>query len=386
MGIDRVGGVRNSGSMTSQFDPVWRSLENAVASGRAPGMVAGVRYKGTTEIFATGVLGVGSSEAMTEETPFRIASLSKLVLGALAASMMSDGVFGLEDPVDNWLPELAAPRVLVRPDGPLAETVAAEGPITIDHLLTLTHGLGVIFEETPLSTAMFEAGVAASAVPMQLTADQFLSVLGTIPLAHQPGERFMYNLGCDILSALLPRIAGTSLLDLLRSRIFEPAGMTGTSFSSPGLPTEYVGGPNGLEVYEPIEGIFEKDPPFQSLAGGLVSTVPDYLRFLSALADGRLIPGVLRTAMTSDQLTPGQREGAELLLAPGTSWGWETGVVTSGTKPGASTGSYGWNGGTGTSAFVDPSHELLGAVFTQRLMAGPQDNFDYFMEPLATAI
>src|SRR5476651_1437735 len=189
--------------MTSQFDPVWRSLEDAVASGRAPGMVAGVRYKGETEIFATGVLAVGSSEPMTDDTPFRIASLSKVVLGALAASMLSDGVFGLEDPVDNWLPELASPRVLVRPDGPLDETVAAARPITIHHLLTLTHGLGLIFEQTPLSTAMVEAGVAASAIPIQLTADEFLGALSRLPLAYHPGERWMYNLGCDILSVLL---------------------------------------------------------------------------------------------------------------------------------------------------------------------------------------
>jgi CubicO group peptidase (beta-lactamase class C family) len=80
--------------MTSQFESVWRSLEEAVVAGHAPGMVAGVRHNGTTEIFATGVLAVGSSEAMTEETPFRIASLSKLLLGVLAASLLSDGVFG----------------------------------------------------------------------------------------------------------------------------------------------------------------------------------------------------------------------------------------------------------------------------------------------------
>jgi CubicO group peptidase (beta-lactamase class C family) len=372
--------------MTSQFDPVWRSLEDTVGGGRMPGVVAGVRHKGETEIFATGVLAVGSSEPMTESTPFRIASLSKLVLGALAASMMSDGVFGLEDPVDNWLPELAAPRVLVRPDGPLDETVPAERPITIRHLLTLTHGLGVIFEETPLSGAISAAGVAPSPVPLQLTPDEFLAALATIPLAHQPGERWMYNMGCDILSALLPRITGTSLLDLLQSRIFERAGMTGTSFSSTGLPTEYLGTPDGIEEFEPMRGIFEKDPLFPSMAGGLVSTVPDYLRFLGALADGRLIPNDLRAAMTSNQLTPAQREGTELLLGPNASWGWETGVVTSGTRPGASIGSYGWTGGTGTTAFVDPSNDLLGAAFTQRLMAGPQDNFDYFMEPLATAI
>jgi CubicO group peptidase (beta-lactamase class C family) len=349
-------------------------------------MVGGVRYRGDTEVFATGVLAVGSSESMTENTRFRIASLSKLMLGALAASMMADGVFGLEDPIDNWIPELSSPRVLVRPDAALTETVAADRPITIRHLLTLTHGLGVIFEETPLSTAMVEAGVAASAVPPQLTADEFLAAVGALPLLHQPGERWMYNLGCDILSAMLPRITGAPLLDLLKARIFEPAKMTDTGFTGYGLPTEYLGTPTGIEEFAPMVGVFEKEPPFASLAGGLVSTVPDYLRFLGALAGGRLIPDDLRATMTSDQLTASQREGTELFLGPSASWGWETGIVTAGTRPGASVGSYGWTGGSGTSAFVDPTHDLIGAIFTQRMMAGPQDNFDYFMDPLATAI
>jgi CubicO group peptidase (beta-lactamase class C family) len=372
--------------MTTRFAPVWGSIEATVAAGRAPGIVAGLRQGSEVEVFATGVLAFGSSEPMNADTPFRIASLSKILLGALSASLLADGVFGLEDPVDTWIPELASPRVLARPDGPLDETVPAERAITVHHLLTLTHGLGVIFEETPLSTAMLEAGVAASAIPPQISADEYLAALGRLPLAHQPGERWMYNMGCDILSALLPRITGQPMHELLQERIFGPAGMTATGFSGQHLPTEYMGTPNGIIEYEDIKDVFEREPPFETLAGGLVSTVPDYLRFLTALADGRLIPENLRAAMTSDQLIPSQHEGAELILAPGTSWGWSVGVVTEGKKPGASVGSYGWTGGTGTSAFVDPSHDLVGVVFSQRMMAGPQDNFDYFMEPLAEIV
>jgi CubicO group peptidase (beta-lactamase class C family) len=369
-----------------EFARVWRSLEDTVESGRMPGLVAGLRHGGDTEVFASGVLSVGSTEKMTPNTRFRIASLSKIVLGALCASMMSDGLFELEDPIDTWAPELASPRVLVRPDAPLDETVAAQRPITINHLLTLTHGLGVIFEETPIATAMQTAGVAASAVPPQLSADEFLARLGALPLVHQPGERWMYNLGCDILSAILPRIASEPLIDLLTARIFEPAGMTSTSFSGQNLPTEYIGTENGIEAYEPVVGIFERQPPLETLAGGLVSTVPDYLHFLSALVDGKLVPDAQLRAMTSDRLTQSQRQGTDLMLGSSTSWGWEVGVVTSGTKAGASTGAYGWTGGTGTSAFVDPAFGVLGTVFTQRMMAGPQDNFDYFMDPIAESL
>ena len=372
--------------MTAWFDRVWRSLEDTVESGRIPGVVAGIRHEGEIEIFTSGRLAFGGAAEMTPDTRFRIASLSKIVLGALAASMMADGLFAPEDPIATWAPELASPRVLVRPDAALDETVPAARPITINHLLTLTHGLGVIFEPTPIALAMEASGVGASAVPPQLTADDYLARLGELPLAHQPGERWMYNMGCDILSALLPRIAGESLTELLTARIFEPAGMTSTSFSGDHLPTEYVGTENGIEEYEPVAGVFEREPPFETLAGGLVSTVPDYLHFLSALADAKLMPHDQLRAMTSDRLSPAQREGTELLLGDSTSWGWEVGIVTSGTRPGASAGAYGWTGGTGTSAFVDPAFDLLGTVFTQRMMAGPQDDFDYFMHPIAESL
>lgn len=374
------------GSMTATFDRVWRSLEDTVQSGRMPGLVAGVRHKGETEVFAAGVLAFGSNESITPTTRFRIASLSKIVLGALCASMMADGLFALDDPIGAWAPELARPRVLAHPDSPLHETVPAARPITIRHLLTLTHGLGVVFESTPISIAMQDAGVAAGPVPPQLSPDEFLARVGNLPLVHQPGERWMYNLGCDILSALLPRITGEPLIDLLAARIFEPAGMTETSFSGQQLPTEYVSTATGIEEFVPIAGIFERPAPFATLAGGLVSTVPDYLHFLSALADDKLVPAAQLDAMTSDQLSPSQRIGSELLLGPATSWGWEVGVATSGTKPGASAGSYGWTGGTGTSAFVDPSYDILGAVFTQRMMSGPQDSFEYFMDPIAESL
>ncbi len=106
----------------SRFDSVWRSLDERVASRWAPGIVAGIRHRGETEFFATGVRGFDSAEPMRTSTPFRIASLSKPIGGALAVSMIADGLFGLDDSVDRWLPELAHPRVLVSPDAPVDQT------------------------------------------------------------------------------------------------------------------------------------------------------------------------------------------------------------------------------------------------------------------------
>jgi CubicO group peptidase (beta-lactamase class C family) len=374
--------------MTSRFDSVWRSVEDTVASGWAPGIVAGARHGGETAFFATGVKTLGEPDLVELETPFRIASLSKLLAGVIAATMLRDGLFTLDEPVSKWLPELASPRVLVSPDAPLEQTVAATTQITVNHLLTMTHGLGLIFEDTPLSRAMTDSGVAAGPIPPQLSADEFIARVGELPLAHQPGERWMYNMACDILSVLIPRVAGKPLRAVLAERVTGPLQMSSTAFfgDASSLPTAYVGSESGLTVFDRPEGKFSSQPPFETLAGGLVSTVPDYMKFLTALADDQLVSADLRAAMTSDQLTQAQREGMAQMGDPTASWGWEVGVITEGTTPGASAGSYGWTGGLGTCAFVDPSNDLIGVVFTQRLMSGPGDTFTYFTDPLARIV
>jgi CubicO group peptidase (beta-lactamase class C family) len=372
----------------SQFDSVWKSLDDKVANAHAPGMVAGIRHGGETEIYATGIRTFDTAGPMESTTPFRIASLSKLVAGAIAVQLIDDGTLKLEDTVDRWLPELANPRVLKKLDGPLDDTVAATKPITVEHLVTFTHGLGVIFEDTPLSRAITEQGVGPGAIPPQMSADEFLKRVGELPLAHQPGERFMYSTGGDILSVLFERASGMPLAELVRQRITTPLGMHATAFEGDAaeLPTVYMNTGDGFEIIDHPEGYFSKPPQFATLAAGLVSTVPDFMTFLVALADGTLLPADLQARMTTDQLTVDQRRDSAPILDDSTSWGWNVGIVTDGEGPGQTPGSYGWNGGTGTTAFVDPANDLVACLFTQRMMAGPNDGFGYFMEPLATLL
>ncbi len=372
----------------SRFDPVWHSLEHAVASRWAPGIVAGIKQGGQTEFFATGVGTFDSPDLVETGTPFRIASLSKPVGGALAVSLIADGIFGPDDPVERWLPELAHPRVLVRPDAPLDQTVPADKPITVRHLLTLTHGLGALFTESPLSAAMQDAGMAPSPVPPRMSPDEYMARIGKLPLAHQPGTRWMYHTGSDILSVLLVRAAGTSLSDLLKKRITDPLGMRSTGFTpnAANLPTAYRPTPDGIAVFDAYDRAFSQPPEFESIGGGLLSTVPDYLTFLSALSDDTLLSPELRQEMTTDQLTSEQRVGITERIGPGKSWGWQISVETARSEPWTAPGRYGWNGGSGTSAFVDSSRDLIGIVFTQRQMAGLNGSFAYFWEPLAAAI
>jgi CubicO group peptidase (beta-lactamase class C family) len=124
---------------TERLDQI---VEAAVAQGQAPGVVAAVAQGDSTYIKAAGTLAVGGAP-MREDTLFRISSMTKPITAAVILGLVEDGVLGLDEPVDNHLPELAGRRVLRRPDGPLDDTVPAERAVTVRDLLTFTWGFGM---------------------------------------------------------------------------------------------------------------------------------------------------------------------------------------------------------------------------------------------------
>ena len=359
----------------TDLDVVWASLDERVESGWAPGIVGGVFADGMAQVYATGVLAFDSDDAMTPETRFRIASLGKPIAGVLGALLVGDGVLALDEPVSTWMPELANPRVLRHPAAALDDTVPAVRPITVRHLLTGTNGLGFSFDRTTVGPLVER--FATGPFPPPLAPDEYLARLAAIPLAWQPGERWSYHTSADLLSVLFARASGLPLHDLLRQRILAPVGMRSTSFSASGetLPIEYRATETGLEVFEEYTTAFERPPLFESLAGGLVSTVPDYLAFLCALFEGELLAPELVRELTSNQLTAEQRSTATGMLDPGVSWGWQLSVDAA--------GRYGWDGGAGTSGYVDPVRGLVGVVMSQRFMSGPLDGPGYFWGPLS---
>ncbi len=142
----------------------------------------------------------------------------------------------LDDPVDEWLPELAERRVLRRIDSPLDDTMPANRPITLRDLLTFRLGLGAIMvfpERHPIQKAMAEAGVAPGPLLPTHAPDELMKRYGGLPLVHQPGERWLYDTGSQILGVLIARVSGKTLGAFLGERIFEPLGMKDTGFSVP---------------------------------------------------------------------------------------------------------------------------------------------------------
>ena len=365
-----------------------------VASGYVPGLVALVASGGQTHVEAHGTLSVGGAP-VTRDSLFRIASMTKPITGAATMTLVEAGLVGLDEPVDRLLPELADRRVLRELAGPLDDTVPAQRAITARDLLTFTFGFGFVVEmfvsaaPLPIVVASDEARLSTIGPPdpaIQPDPDTWIAGLGSLPLMAQPGERWMYNTGASVLGVLASRAAGQTFGDVLRTRIFEPLGMSQTAFwtdDTGRLATAYrrahvsgahdSGGhdgdtPRGLEVWDQPDGAYSRPPAFEDGAGGLVSTADDMLAFARMFLRGGdpvLSPDSVR-AMTTDQLTPAQkaRGGLGPDFFTGQSWSFCQAVQDSGT--------FGWDGGFGSTWHVDPVNDLVVIVLTQRMFESPE--------------
>jgi CubicO group peptidase (beta-lactamase class C family) len=345
-----------------------------VAPDRVPGLVVLVACGEQVHVETLGALSVGGPPVQ-RDTLFRIASITKPVTGAATLALIEEGLLGLHEPVDTLLPELASPRVLTRLDGPLDDTVPVGRSITTRDLLTFTFGFGMVTEmfmapePWPILTAENELRLGALGAPdpaHKPDPDTWMAAFGSLPLMAQPGERWMYNAGALVLSVLLSRAAGQSFGEVLRTRVFEPLGMSDTAFwtSQPDrLATAYRATPGGLAVADPPHGAWSKPPAFEDGAAGLLSTVDDLHAFARMFLGGGapvLAPESV-AAMTVDQLTPGQKAhgGLGLSFFDHQSWSYCQAV--------RDTGAFGWDGGYGSTWLVDPAAGLIVIVQTQRL-------------------
>ena len=173
---------------------------------------------------------------MRRDTIFRLASVTKPITAVAAMILVEECKLRLDDPVDDFLPELANRKVLRTIDSELDDTVPAKRPITVRDLLTFRSGYGEVAflsPTCPLQRALIEARLPLSAWTFPGTPDEFMQCLGRLPLAHQPGERWLYHMSAEILGVLIARASGMSLSAFMRERIFEPLGMKDTGFTVP---------------------------------------------------------------------------------------------------------------------------------------------------------
>ncbi len=354
----------------AQVDAV---VENAVLHDDAPGVVTAVARADAIHVATAGVMSIGGPP-MNRDTLFRVTSMTKPLTAATVLSLVDTGMVDLDDPVDSLLPELANRRVLRSPDASLTDTVPVHRPITTRDLLTFTWGFGMqgamftAVEPWPILVATQERQLSTFGPPQPAVtpdSDTWMARLGELPLLAQPGERWLYQSGSQVLGVLVSRATGAPFDEVLRERILDPLGMSSTTFytsDTTRLATAYERRDGNLEVSDPPEGQWSRPPAFADGGAGLLSTVDDFVAFGRMLLSGggNVLKPETVEAMTRNQLTDRQRSN----VWPGFSFlddrGWGFGVSV------CDDGRYTWDGGFGTAWSNVPGLGLTVVVLTQR--------------------
>ena len=348
------------------------------ASGDPPGLVMMVARGDQVHTEVLGSMSVGGPP-MRPDAIFRISSMSKPMTAAGTLALVAEGLLHLDEPVDRLLPELAGRPVLRRMDGPLDDTVPLRRPVTVRDLLRFTSGFGstagilTFPRRFPVVAAANALHLAPFGPPDPLgppDPDTWIERLGSLPLIAQPGERFLYHTGAQVLGVLLARAAGQSFAEVLRSRIFEPLGMRDTGFwvsQGDRLCQPYFrAGKAGLVAI--TDWNLAEPPVFCDGATGLVTTARDLLAFSRMLLRGGdpVLSAQAVAEMTREQVSPELK--ARVGLGKGffyqRGWGYGMYIMTEGPDIGA----FGAGGFFGTSWLVNPALDLTMIVLSQRML------------------
>jgi len=371
------------------------SMAAHVAAGRLPGLVTLVACGDDVQIDAIGTPSFVDSTPLAPDAIFRIASLTKPITAVATMSLIEEGRLGLEDPIDELVPELADRQVLTAIGADLDDTVAANRPITVEDLLSFRLGFGSVMAPPgsyPIQRAEAELGLQSIGgppwPPVAHDVDSWIGALGSLPLMYQPGEQWLYNTSAQVLGVLLARACGQDLESVLKDRIFDPLGMNDTGFTVPAeglgrLTTAYQPHPDTGEITildNATDSWWSTPPTFPDASGWLVSTIDDYWSFVSMLLAGgtgkdaqRILSPATVALMTADRLTPAQREASALFLDEG-GWGLGFAVPADGTSEGPLPYGIGWDGGTGTTWRSNLQSGVTGILFTQRAATSPEPN------------
>jgi len=318
---------------------------------------------------------------MKKDEIFRIASQTKAITSVAVMMLYEEGKFLLDDAVSNYIPEFKKQQVLDKfnETDSTYTTVPAKREITIRDLLSHTSGIGYAQIGTkPMNAIYAKAGVVGGlGVGRILLADK-MKILGSLPLFHQPGEKFTYGLNTDLLGYLVEVISGMSLDKFFRTRIFEPLGMKDTYFYLPKekynrLATLYTSDSTEHAVkmadHMDINGNFNADYPntegtYFSGGGGLSSTAYDYALFMRMLLNGGELNGKKILSRSAVRMMTSNQIGA-LSLGNGDKFGLGFELVTeegSAFTP-ASAGTFSWGGMFSSNYWMDPKEKIVAQIF-----------------------
>lgn len=342
-------------------------LNQFVVDQKIAGAVAAVSRQGKVAYLeAVGVQDFVTRAPMSERSLFRIYSMTKPVTAVAAMMLHEEGRFRLDDPVTKYLPEFSQVMLVSSPDAPPRLPVRA---ISIEDLLLHTSGLS-----HRTSELYRRAQVRSRAIPLP----KFIENIVHTPLMEDPGTRYRYSEGTTVLGRLVEIWSGKSFDVFLEERIFRPLEMTDTVFTvgpdrRARLATVYAPGQGGGLSATEIETLpFTERPALLEGAVGLVSTVPDYLRFSQMFLNNGELDGVrILKAPTVERMTTNGLPEAILKLRGG-SMGWGLANVNVQMDPASpNRGEYGWDGTAGTIFWIDPPRAMITILMTQSAPANP---------------
>ena len=370
------------------------TLSRFVSSGQIAGCA--VRIMRNDEVCLEDSFGYADIEKKipmsSENTIFAIASMSKVITVAGIMRLYEQGLFQLWDPVSEYLPGFKKLTVAKeKPDGSY-ELEDAKGEITMRQLFTMTSGVPYPWEDSAAGRIRIEKEKewekSGKPVPGNV---EYANLVGQLPLAFEPGEKWMYGFSIDVLGAVIEVLTGKALGEYLKETIFDPLGMKDTGFFVPAEKQDRV-----ATLYHIQEGLKpearefpDSKPAFESGGGGLFSTVRDYSRFAQMLLHGGTLDGVRilgrKTVdlISMDHLTPEQRKSDNWATQRGYGYGLGVRVMTNPELAdiNGSVGEWGWDGAFGNWFCVDPKENLTCVYLTTNL---PGDHYRFVPKLMAS--
>lgn len=354
-----------------------RFLQKEIDANRYAGAVWLVARDGRVVTHgAVGMRDLERREAMSEDSAFKIYSMTKIITSVAVLSLLEEGRFNLDDNVSRYLPRLGKMMVLTGGTVDAPQLVAAKRPITIRHLLTHTAGFGY----DVLGRDQVLRGIYTRAELWKSTSlDDFVTRAARLPLQHQPGDSWTYGINTDILGALVEAVAGQPFETVLRERIFGPLGMTETMFRpAPAIKSRLATihqrtKEGGLKPETPFGVDFnDLTGTFASGGGGLVSTLHDYARFAQMLANGGELGGVRVLGRKTVELMTRNHIGHLNPHPAGAPAGFGLGVQVATEAADAakglySPGQFGWSGAASTYVTIDPQERVVVLLLQQHL-------------------
>ncbi len=354
------------------LERVTELMEAFVRDGKIAGAVSGVARGGRLAYLeAVGTQDLETRAPMTDASLFRIYSMSRTVTSVAAMVLWEEGRFDLDDPVSRYLPEFDRVRVAESPNDEGRPPVR---PITVRDLMLFTSGIS-----SRSSELYRELGVRSRSIPMA----QFIRNVASAPLMEDPGTRYRYGVATTVLGGLIEVWSGQTLDVFLRERVFRPLAMNETSFwAEPNradrLTTVYrQTDDGGLEPFE-IEVVpFTQKPELLEGGIGLLSTVPDFLRFSQMLLNGGELDGFRLLEEETVAMITANGLSDEVLATRRGGSGWGLANVSVMLDPSSvgfptAVGEYGWDGSAGTVFWINPSEDLVIVLMWQSSPANPE--------------